>query len=568
MKSRLLHHIWHHTLPDLGVDARRRQAIRAWAHRLVGREDPQVRVLRQIRAVMDRSRDVLRQAGVPSGAPVIIWTMRGGPQVNATEAILAHALRLRGVDVRIVLCDKFLPACEQRAVHMYPGGRWNARTDAQICDVCHFNATQVFDAFELPYLQLSSLVDLQEASEIQRRVARMTRQEILALSVADVQLGAEVRAFMNQFFRAISWPESPQTDMLLRRAAEAALMLHHACTRILNREQPRAVLTSHGIYLLWGVMSQTCESRGIPVTIWGHGYRTGTLRFSPGNWFAVTRMEPVHLWEGTELTPARAHRLDDYLNNRWDGLRDRRTLFDTRGGEAALALETLGLDPAKPTLGLFPNVAWDADLNFKDTAFTDMFEWVLQTVRWFADHPEAQAIVRAHPGEAISATSERVIDVIRREFPVLPRNVVVISAESGVNSYRLVPALQGAAVYGSQFGLELLCRGVPVIVVAECFYAGKGIATEVSSSVAYFDLLARLDRMRPLDQSTRRRARTYAYHYYFRRLIPFPYVSSERWSQLKDITLRSLADLLPGRNPDLDLIIEGILKHTPVLLET
>lgn len=567
MKSRLLHHIWHHTLPDLGVDARRRQAIRAWAHRLVGREHPQVRVLRQIRAIMDRSRDVLRQAGVPSGAPVIIWTMRGGPQVNATEAILAHALRLRGVDVRIVLCDKFLPACEQRAVHMYPGGRWNAGTDAQICDVCHFNATQVFDAFELPVTSLSTLVKPAEVAEIQRQTSSMSRQQILEMEVGGIQLGAEVRASLNLFYRSLRWPDSAQTTALLRKAAAAALMLRQAAERVLDQERPRAVVTSHGIYLLWGVITRVAGRRGIPLTVWGNGYRTNTLRFSQGNWFEVMRAEPNSAWSSLDLTPDRVKRLDEYLEHRWDGRRDRRTLFDHDGKTATDVWAALGLDPARPTLGMFPNVGWDADLTFKEVAFEDMSDWLVETVRFFLDKPDWQLIVRAHPGEALATTKERTDDVVHRAFPTLSRNIVVIPAESRVSSYALAAGLRAAAVYGSQIGLELACRGIPVLVSAGCFYEGKGFSIDVTSREQYRAQLARLDTIAPLDDAAVRRARTYAYHYYFRRLTPFPYLISRGWSALEEVALRRLEDLLPGRAPYLDAIVDGILNDTPITLD-
>ena len=482
MKSKLFNTLWHHTLPDLGVDAHRQQAIRALAYRLLLREDPFSHALGQIRAIMARSRAVLAEVKLRPpmpGGPVIIWTMRGGLQVNTTEAIIAHALRLRGVDVRVVLCDEFLPACEQRAIHVYPRGRMNPRTDRQICDRCHFNATQVFNAFELPVVTLSSLVIPQEVASIQKRATQMSREEALALEDGGIILGGEVRAFVNQFYRALRWPDSSQTMQLLRKGAAAALILRQASDRVLEQERPRAVLTSHGIYLLWGVIKRVAQHRGIPVTVWGNGYRTGTVRLSQGNWFEAAIAEPVGVWEGLELTPERTQRLDDYLNNRWDGKRDRRTLFGSKDGANSLTADRLGLDSAKPTLGVFPNVAWDADLNFKDVAFQDMSEWLVETVRFVAHHPRLQAVVRAHPGEAIATTRERSHQVIMRHFPALPRNVVVLPAESKVNSYAIARFVHAATVYGTQFGLELACRGVPVIVASECFYRAKGFTWDV-----------------------------------------------------------------------------------------
>jgi len=493
--------------------------------------------------------------------------MRGGLQVNTTEAILAHALRLRGVPVKVVLCDEFLPACEQRSQYLYPGGRLNSRTDRQICDGCHFRAEEVFQAFELPVVRLSSLVTPFEKEAIQQRADHFSPGEALALEDGGLPLGGEVRASINQFYRALRWPESPQTDQLLRNGAAAALMLRLAADRLLEREQPRAVLTSHGIYLLWGIVKQVAHQKGIPLTVWGNGYRTGTIRVSQGNWFEATLAEPLSVWETRDLTPERVQRLDEYFNNRWNGHHDRRVLFDGQQASTPLTLDQLGLDPAKPTLGVFPNVAWDADLNFKDAAFLDMTHWLVETVRFFESHPQLQVVIRAHPGEAISFTSERADAVIRSAFPTLPPNVALFTAESKVNSYAIARLLRAAAVYGSQFGLELACRGIPVMVVSECFYQNKGFTWAVRTQEEYASLLSSLDTIRPMDEALRQRARTYAYHYYFRRLVPFPFIRSQNWSDLKDITMQSLEELLPGQDPYLDLVVQGILENRPVVLD-
>lgn len=345
------------------------------------------------------------------------------------------------------------------------------------------------------------------------------------------------------------------------------MMLRLAAERILDSQRPRAVLTSHGIYLLWGVVTRVARRKGIPLTVWGNGYRTGTLRLSQGNWYEAAIAEPVAAWEDLALTPERAGRLDDYLNHRWDGRRDRRQLFEPGGGAADFTLAQLGLDPTKPTLGVFPNVAWDADLALKEVAFRDMNDWLIETVRFFVDRPQWQLVVRVHPGEAIATTNERTDMVIERAFPRLPGNIAVVPAESKINSYTLARALRATTVYGSQIGLELACRGTPVIVAADCFYKGKGFTVDIATRAEYLQQLDRFAIIQPLDVGQVQRARTYAYHYYFRRLTPFPYLASEGWSKLKSITFRSLEDLLPGRAPYLDAIVDGILNDTPITLD-
>lgn len=570
MKPTILHNIWHTIVPRLGLRAKHQQGMRALAYRLIFSEDPLSHTLKQIREIIENSRNLLRDIqSQPSitKRSVIIWTVRGGLLVNVTEAIFAYALRLRGIEVRIVLCDEFLPACEQRAAYMYPKEEWNAKRDRQICEHCHFNAIQVFNALELPVIMLSDLVTDREVATIEERTSLMSVEEAVGLKDGEIQLGDEIRAFLNLYHRTLAWPNSPEMECMARRAAASSLMLYRASHRILDRERPHAILTSHGVYLLWGIIKRVAQQRGIPVTIWGNGWRTDTLRFSSDNWYESAITEPAETWEGLELGSERRQRLDEYLSHRWDGQRDRRVFFCGQGDTSNLTLSDLGLDPVKPTLGIFPNVAWDADIAFKNVVFKDIFDWLLKTVEFFVSNPQFQVIVRSHPGEAISFTSQRIYDLIMGYFRNLPKNVVVIRAEDKVNSYGLSGLLKAAAVYGSQFGLELACRGAPVIIASECFYKGKGFTLDTKTPEEYFELLGRLDRIQPLKDSAISRARTYAYHYYFRRLVPFPYLVSWDWHNLKEIALKSLDELVPGRDKCLDLIVDGILENKAILLD-
>ena len=56
----------------------------------------------------------------------------------------------------------------------------------------------------------------------------------------------------------------------------------------------------------------------------------------------------------------------------------------------------------------------------------------------------------------------------------------------------------------------------------------------------------------------------YAYHFFFRRMIPLPAAQRTDHDELLfSIEIGSLSDLLPGRQRGLDVVCDGILDGTP-----
>ena len=77
---------------------------------------------------------------------------------------------------------------------------------------------------------------------------------------------------------------------------------------------------------------------------------------------------------------------------------------------------------------MLTNVMWDAQLHYRANAFPNMLEWVIQTIRYFIGRPELQLLIRVHPAEIRGNLPSRqpLVAEIQREFPRLPRNVIVI----------------------------------------------------------------------------------------------------------------------------------------------
>ena len=70
---------------------------------------------------------------------------------------------------------------------------------------------------------------------------------------------------------------------------------------------------------------------------------------------------------------------------------------------------------------------------------------------------------------------------------------------------------------------------------------------------------------RRMDEATQERAQKYAYHFFFRRMIPLPFMVPNGKGTLYDVSIERLDELLPGEHKGLDVICDGVLKGTPFI---
>ena len=115
-------------------------------------------------------------------------------------------------------------------------------------------------------------------------------------------------------------------------------------------------------------------------------------------------------------------------------------------------------------------------------------------------------------------------------------------------------------IYGTKTGVELTSMGIPVIVAGEAWIRNKGVTMDATSAADYFRLLDRLPLGRTLEPSVVERARKYAYHFFFRRMIPLEFMKPKPdWPPFAVGLDSGLSGLLPGRSRGLDVVCKGIL---------
>jgi hypothetical protein len=484
------------------------------------------------------------------------------------ESLLGAALTLRGAECHALLCDSTLPACLACENGFYPDmGRLATRgPQGDLCHTCFEPAAKCFGELGIRIHRYSDLLSANERSEAVTVSAGIALEHIQDFACDGLAVGEHAMAGALRFFARGDLRGEAYAEPIVRRYLEAALLTMYATRRLCQDVGFDVAAFHHGIYVPQGVVGEVARQQGVRVVNWNAAYRKHCFIFSHQDTYHHTLMtESAEEWECLEWTEAHEETLLSYLRSRWDGRNDWISFQQNPQLEVEAIESETGVDLRKPTIALFTNVVWDAQLHYPANAFPSMLSWLMGTVDYFQRRPDLQLVVRVHPAEVLGSVPSRqlVEEEIRRAFPTLPANVFVIPPTSRVSSYVLAERCDASIIYGTKMGVELSSRGIPVIVAGEAWIRGKGITQDADGREDYYRLLDRLPIRGRMSSEATNRARRYAYHFFFRRMIPLASVASRAGWPPFEVRVDNLNELKPGEDLGLDVICDGILLGRP-----
>jgi hypothetical protein len=154
-----------------------------------------------------------------------------------------------------------------------------------------------------------------------------------------------------------------------------------------------------------------------------------------------------------------------------------------------------------------------------------------------------------------------------QKFKSLPPNIFVVAPDSKLNTYYLMEACNAVIIYWTKTGVELTSLGMPLIVAGEAWIRNKGITIDPETRKAYFDELDRLPLNHRPSEALIQRARQYAYHFFFRRMIQVEVIRPTQSAYSFSIRVNSLEELMPDQHAGLDVICNGILSGRDFIYE-
>jgi hypothetical protein len=507
------------------------------------------------------------------GGPRVLMATAIGSYAHAVtlESALAAALTFRGAEVHALLCDGAMPACAECDSSLYPNLQRFVDEGPlrDLCRDCQWPAERVYRDLGLVLHRYSDWITPDERAEAASLARSLPVDQIESFRADGLVIGQHAYAGALRFFATGSLDDEPYGEAVLRRYLESALVTAQASRRLIRTIGFSSAVFTHGIYVPWGILGEVARDEGVHVSTWNVAYRKRRFIFSHDDTYHHTLLsEPREHWEERDLSTTQERELIQYLASRREGLFDWIVFQRPNRQDPRDVAKELGLDTSKPIIGLLTNVSWDAQLHYPANAFRSMLDWVARTCDYFATRPDLQLLIRVHPAEISGFPPSRqpILTELRKRVPRLAPNIFVVPPASPMSTYALMSLCNAAIIYGTKMGVELTSVGIPIIVAGEAWIRNKGLTHDATSPEEYFEILDRLPFAGRLGGDQLARARRYAYHFFFNRMIPLPFIEPKAGYPIYRLKLDRVEQLLPGHTPGLDTICDGILAGTPFVL--
>ncbi len=498
---------------------------------------------------------IARQRGEPGRKRVLVCVLQQLPPIAEISYSLAMALRLRGHEVRGVLCDGVLPICEMNLGHL----------DRPPCGVCSAWASRFEDAFGFEFARLTTSLTPEDRERAEQRVTSIADADLEGFTFEGVEIGVLARRELQRYHRGFVF--EPSKDPAYRRWIVAGVLLVMLARRLFEREQPEILVISSGRTLLAASLSAVARSFGIRAVSWDleDSHRDG-LTFSHDEPAVLLPLDEAWTHARHEpLSREQRESLTGFLQ-RWSRSKDTPFPYNPNPLEDREAIKRqLGLRPDAPLIVAFANAAWDMAAVDRNVGFTSMFDWLFSLVDYALARPEIDLVIRAHPAEinvpADLQSRTRVVDEIRHRYPNLPSRITLLEGNTAVSSYTLAELAQVPMMYATRLGLELAVRGRRPWMCGQTTYRGRGFTRDVASPQDMIGLLDARTFDEQLSGTEVELAERFAYLWFFRYVIRHPLLRPPS----RRFALPSFRALGPDGDPVIDRIAHAIITGAPFL---
>jgi len=489
-----------------------------------------------------------------------MWDLHG-----MWEITILQALKLRGAEVRHVFCDGLYAECDVF---------WSSTNPRhpRSCLDCQATVANLATGMRMDFHWLGRYLGPEERLLAREWAESLKVADLKEASYGDWPVSEWIRGSVHSHLRTSSLdPSLPEVRQAYRGYLESGLVACLGLSRLLAQYQPDVLLQFNGRLSSTRVAFELARRQGIRVVCHERGFRYESLRLC--NNFNVLDLEPIREiwrdWGDVPLSEGELEMVSQFMIGRQYGKDLNWKQFNPAPQDLEELRRQFDLPPGQKVWVLF-TTSDDEVISVKDwgSPFPSQIAWMQETINFAARAGDIALIVRVHPntgGEKSTGKNLMQLQELKELQRQLPPNVHMLLPDDPVSSYSLMDLADLGLVYMSTAGLEMACKGKPVVVAAGCYISDLPFVQTIKSNNDYQGLLAALHRrgvgLKALE--IKRLAHRFAYGLFFRHNIPFPLVKMPT-PHTGQLAYDSLEALLPGREPNLDRICHIILKGKPV----
>lgn len=512
-------------------------------------------------AIQNMAATVARNSPPASGKPVVFFNTSsrlGSMSLNAAYSLLtAWSLQLSGVPVVNVYCRQGMTRC----IH---GTNRDNPQQLPPCQECiHQSEVNFSHSTSIPII-------FKEDEAFEEIIQNFTLQEMEQFSIDGIPLGKICRSSLRWVMRRYHLEDEPATLTLFRHYLRSAWNIARQFGKILDEQQPQALVVFNGIVYPEGTARYLAEKRGIRVISHEVNLQPFTAFFTEQE--ATFRATPLP--SDFSLNEAQIERFNQYFTKRTKGQ------FQMAGVTFWKEISNLDgdllakMEEFQQTVSVFTNVIFDTSQEHANTFFAHMFAWLDHVLETAKENPHTLFVLRAHPDEDRpgKASQESVADWVKKSGWDQLRNTIFYSPQQLVNSYELIQRSKFCLVYTSTIGMEASLLGTPVICVGRAYYNEHNPAGFTAGTMDEYHAILQHFLSHPGKINTPEKhkvnARNFLYYQLFRTSLPFSdfITEDDAWTGYVKLKKFPWQALLPENSITMRVIQDGIRQAKPFAL--
>ncbi|MDR1522236.1 MAG: hypothetical protein LBS28_05240 [Streptococcaceae bacterium] len=420
---------------------------------------------------------------------ILITSIGCSPSMSMHEGLYARKAIINGIKVYNLFCDQFLNKCEIVSAYL--------KLKRIRCNFCRNFQQQFLNSFETIACYYNEILDESDLIIVKKKIEHFIKDNKNEYIFLNVEVKSILYTSLQRYY-LIADPVikvDKITKSFLFNIFCTLIVMDKLCQKI----NPKYVLSTQGVYSLWGSVVEYCKANAVKVITLGRSYNNEGLMVALGDSYLKKFQNNISNNWKNQLAPEKKVLVKKFYDSRIEKLKRKFSHEYSENNKQFFfskkkVCNILKIDINKKIVALLPNVTWDGQVCSSNSIYPLFRDWIKETIEYFKNIEDSILIIRAHPLETNKrywVGKEKIQTIIYNIYNKLPNNVILLSANSIIDSYSLGVISNFILTMTSTIALEMTYLMKPVLIIGDSPFKNKGIGFDINSKKQYFETMAR-----------------------------------------------------------------------------